>query len=105
MSRLIVRNGAWSDVDDLAAYIAPTNLPAALRFYDAAQAAFDLFARMPRAGPRFEPQIASFPELRFWPITGFRNYLVLYQPVEDGTEIIRVIHGARDIATVLRQRE
>jgi len=34
------------------------------------------------------------PELRGFPVG---NYLVFYRPASDGIEIIRVLHGARDI--------
>ena len=34
------------------------------------------------------------PKIRSFPIG---NYVLFYQPIEDGIEIIRVLHGARDI--------
>jgi toxin ParE1/3/4 len=27
------------------------------------------------------------------------NYLIFYRPISDGIEIVRVLHGARDIPT------
>jgi toxin ParE1/3/4 len=39
--------------------------------------------------------------MRFWPVTGFRNYLVFYFPLSDGVEIVRVLHAARDWTRVL----
>jgi len=35
--------------------------------------------------------------LRAWPIDGFRNHLVFYRPTDEGVDIVRVLHGARDI--------
>ena len=66
------------------------------------QDAFDLLAAFPGIGARVEPPIESIPELRFWPIKGFRNYLILYRKITDGAEILRVVHGARDLPALLR---
>ncbi len=30
-------------------------------------------------------------------LKGFERYLIFYRPLADGAEILRVIHGARDI--------
>src|SRR5271165_1359153 len=35
--------------------------------------------------------------LRRWPVKGFENWLIFYQPKRDGVEIVYVMHGARDI--------
>ena len=43
-------------------------------------------------------------DMRYYPIRGYRNYLVFYFPLEDGAEIVHVIHGARDIASALRSK-
>lgn len=38
------------------------------------------------------------PALRSSPVG---NYLIFYRPLPDGIEILRVLHGARDIAAIL----
>ncbi len=38
-----------------------------------------------------------------WPIRGFENYLVFYRPIEEGIEVTRVLHGARDIRGILEE--
>jgi plasmid stabilization system protein ParE len=40
-------------------------------------------------------------EFRFWPVKKYTDYLVIYRPLNDGAEIVRVIHGARDMARML----
>ncbi|HEY1686883.1 MAG TPA: type II toxin-antitoxin system RelE/ParE family toxin [Tepidisphaeraceae bacterium] len=100
MPRLLVHDKALDDVQSIAHYIARENLSAALRFYDAAQLAFDFLVSMPGAGPQLNSPFQSIPDLRFWPISRFRNYLVLYKSLPDGVEILRVIHGARDISSI-----
>jgi toxin ParE1/3/4 len=32
-----------------------------------------------------------------WPIKGFANYLIFYRMRSNSIEIVRVLHGARDI--------
>jgi toxin ParE1/3/4 len=44
------------------------------------------------------PQLA---ELRCWPIRGFEKHLIFYLPKPDGIEVIRVLHGSRDIQAIL----
>src|SRR5688500_7780403 len=104
MPRLIVRDVVIDDVDAIANHIAIDNLDAALRFYDAAQAAFEFLASTPLGGPAVDPPVEVIPDLRFWPITGYRNYLVLYRPLPGGAEVLRVVHGARDIGALLLRR-
>ena len=50
------------------------------------------------------PRAFSHPALagtRSHTVTGFRKYLIFYRSKDDGIEIIRVLHGARDLAAIL----
>jgi len=61
-----------------------------------------MIADFPGAGAMFP--IAGRPELvemRIWPIRRFPLYVVCYLATKEKVEIIRVIHGARDIARVI----
>jgi toxin ParE1/3/4 len=33
----------------------------------------------------------------------FRNYLIFYRPTDGGIEVIRVLHAARDISSILAE--
>jgi len=44
------------------------------------------------------PQLRGVRRL---PVTGFEKWLVFYQVSDVGIEVIRVLHGARDIASIL----
>jgi len=88
------------DVDECFAYIAADNLDAAIRFLDAIEDALDKLARMPGMGrirDFADPRLAG---LRSWPIKGFKNYLIFYRPILDGIEVLRILHGARDIDAI-----
>ena len=48
------------------------------------------------ARPEFGPHIRSF---------SIHRYVIIYRPGLDGIEVLRVIHGSRDVFRVLRQHE
>ena len=100
MGRLLVNERVDADLDDIADYIARDDVDAALRFYDAARRAFHFLSDYPGAGARHPQSDPRLADMRVWPISRFRNYLVCYLPVADGVRILRVIHGARDVRRV-----
>jgi len=55
---------------------------------------------MPQLG-RVVKKIKTREELRMWLSPAFRNYLIFYRELADGVEIVRVLHGARDIKRIL----
>ena len=97
-----VRPAADRDLDDPAAYLArEASLETALRFYDASSTTFGKLVEMPGLGERGKTSNPRLEGLRVWRIEGFENHLIFYRPVDDGIEIVRVLHGARDIDSVL----
>jgi toxin ParE1/3/4 len=78
-------------------YIGEENLDAARRFLTAAQDACKLLARLPGAGALREFENPKLAGLRSWPIKGFENYLIFYLKTDTGIDIVRVLHGARDL--------
>ena len=42
--------------------------------------------------------------VRFWTLTRFPNYTVVYRPNPKPIEIIAVWHGKRDLRRILKQR-
>ena len=57
----------------------------------AAATEYKLLADNPHMGPA-RPDIAK--ELRYHPVG---NYLLLYRVIANGIELVRVVHGARDL--------
>lgn len=80
---------AEADIEDIVLYIAGDSPAAALRWHDEMLSHCRNLGAMPEIGVA-RPDVR--PDLRLLPVG---NYLVLYRQVEDGAEIIRVIHGAR----------
>jgi len=89
------------DLIDCAEYISKENLDTALRFLDAAETAFAFVAKNPEVGALCKFRLAEAERVRFWAIKGFENHLMFYLPLADGIDVIRVIHGARDLKIIL----
>jgi toxin ParE1/3/4 len=93
---------ALRDLDEVADYIRRQGGPArAVRFLRAADATFQRLAALPGVGARYEPDDPAFADLRYCPVLRFKKYLVFYRPIAGGIEVLRVLHGARDIAAIL----
>lgn len=71
-----------------------------MRFFSAVDDAVKKLAEMPGMGRLREFKHPSFQTVRSWPIKGFENYLIFYQPTARGIEVMRVLHGARDIDAI-----
>jgi len=99
--RYLIRPKADADLDHQAFYLAENATDGiGHRFLIAAHETFTLLASQPTMGwyPRLKhPDLAS---LRTFRISGFERMAVLYRPIPEGIEILRVIHGSQ--AHVLR---
>lgn len=84
-----LRPEAETDLEAIALYIAEESPAAALRWLDRMYDKCARLGEMPGMGVA-RPDVS--PELRMF-VVG--NYLILYRQVEDGAEIVRVVHGAR----------
>lgn len=92
---------ADADVDNAALFIARDSVEAAMRFYDAVEASYRQIRDHPKRWPLYELDHPRLQELRKCFVTGFRSYLIFYRIDADMVEIIRVLHGAQDIPSVL----
>jgi toxin ParE1/3/4 len=92
---------ARQDVRGIADQLAQTSSRTALRFLDATEAAYTRLAHAPGLGGPYESAPPHLAGLRIWPVTGFKNYLIIYQVGADEIEIVRVLHGARDLDALL----
>jgi toxin ParE1/3/4 len=86
---------AEEDLIDIWLAIAQDDVRAADRLLDAIEDKLLLLADQSSLGPA-RPDIA--PDLRYFPV---RRYLILYRQIPNGIEVVRVVHGARDIPTLM----
>jgi toxin ParE1/3/4 len=102
MSRIVRRPSADRDlVAIFRHYTLEAGIEVADRFFAQAEATFARLAKMPGMGTRYEPEEPLYAGLRYFPISHFRMYLVFYRSLPEGIEVLRVLHGARDIATII----
>lgn len=102
--KLLIRPQAIIDLDDQALHIAVDSIEAGLRLYVAAHAAYARLLDMPELGARRRLEKPDLVGLRMWPIPDFPNHLIFYRPVDDGVEIVRVLHASRDIPATLEAK-
>jgi toxin ParE1/3/4 len=102
--RVVVRRRADIDTDRIADYIAIDSIDAGRRFLLAVRDEFKFLAKNPKVGRIRAPARPSLRGLRSWSIRGFENYLIFYIPTRSRVEIVRVLHGARDIRNIFGER-
>jgi toxin ParE1/3/4 len=85
---------ASEDLTEIWSYIADDSLANADSFIDKLYETMQVLSRQPGSGRHREeiaPGIQSFP---------FGRYIIFYRAVTSGIEIVRVLHGARDIENI-----
>ncbi|MEI9961622.1 MAG: type II toxin-antitoxin system RelE/ParE family toxin [Limisphaerales bacterium] len=93
---LVLRTSqAHLDLVEIAFRIANENPTAADRWLDIIDGKCRMLSQMPELGRRrseFDPNLRSLP---------VGNYVIFYRPIQDGIQVIRVLHGARDMSAHL----
>ena len=88
---------ARQDVDRITDLIAEDNVDAALRVHDALEEAFRRLAERPGMGHTRED--LTVRPLKFWSVY---SYLVVYDPTSTPLTVVAVLHGARDVGSLLK---
>jgi plasmid stabilization system protein ParE len=86
------------DLRGILSYIAEDSLDAADRVLDRFLEVFELLGENPDMG-HFREDLTTHP-VRFFPVY---SYLVIYMSGTSPVEIVRVLGGAQDICSILRQ--
>ncbi len=106
MTRILtIRNRATQDVRQQANYIlANGNTTAAKYYLEMVELTFEQLISVPRIGKivRFLTD-SQMGEVRQWRVKEFTDYLVFYRANVDVIEVLRVLHGARDLPEILPQ--
>lgn len=94
MKHFHVSSQAKTDLDEIWLFIAQDNLEAADQFHDLLFSKFLTLAKQPlmgRARDDIRPSIRAFP---------VGNYVIFYRDTLEFVEVVRVLHGARDIESI-----
>ena len=90
------------DLIDHYAFIARDKVEPAERFLRVAEECFERLAADPMLGHSWRSPLPVLSDVCVYPMpTPFRNYLIFYRPIDNGVEFLTVLHGARDLQTVL----
>jgi toxin ParE1/3/4 len=96
-TRITIKPDAELDLLEHFVFIGRDSVSAAERFHVAVRDAFDKLAEMPGMGRLREFESPELADVRSWPVRGYKNYLIFYRPTTKGIDVLRVLHGARDI--------
>jgi toxin ParE1/3/4 len=94
MARVTRRPQAVADIFEIWDYIAEDSVSAADRWVDKLDETLGVWATQPmmgRARDELAPGVRSF---------AFGKYIVFFSSLPDGIDLVRVLHGARDIDEV-----
>ena len=95
MARIVRSEQAQRDLEGILAYLDSQSADAADHFAIKFQQACELHAKHPEIGASATEYAAKLRHMIVW------NYAIFYRPIADGIELIRIIHGARDIPKLL----
>jgi plasmid stabilization system protein ParE len=93
---------AKADVFEIWSYIAADSTNAADRVEQAIYDACAFVAEGPMRG-HIRPDLTP-RSLRFWTLTRYPNYAVVYRPEAAPVQVVAVLHGKRNIGRVLKER-
>ena len=94
--RFFILDAADREIDAQVAYYAEhAGAAVAERFYAALKGTFHNLLENPGHVRPFESANPALVGVRVWLVHGF-PFLVYYREVDDGIEIVHVLHGARD---------
>jgi plasmid stabilization system protein ParE len=105
MSRRIILNRLVPhDMQEIADYLERDSVEVADRFLQSVFAAMDDLAAMPGKGSLKLFRSRRTTGVRSWAVPGFRNHLIFYRYTDDAIFVLAVMHGARKIWPILRNR-
>lgn len=75
------------------------------RFLDAVDESLSKLAEMPLMERILDLNHNELKGVHVWRVKGFEKWPIFYKPINGGIEIIRVLHGSRDIQKALNETE
>lgn len=88
---------AERDIEECFVFIGEDNLDIGVYFLVAVEESIEEIGRNPFIGKQRTFKSSQLQNLRMWMVKGFSNYQIYYTVKDETIEIIRVLHGARDI--------
>ena len=99
MPAVVVRPRALSDLAEIWAYVAEGSSDQADGFVDLIDSKFQALSRRPGMGRR-RPELA--PDIRSLTVG---RYVVFCVSLSSGIEVVRMLHGSRDIESIFQNEQ
>jgi len=93
---------AKGDIFEIWSYIANDNEDAAERVEQAIYDACEFIAESPLRGHTCKDLTKR--SLRFWTLTRYPNYTIVYRPDTVPVQVMAVLHGRRNVRRILKNR-
>ena len=101
MSRpLVIHPRADLDQLECFSFLAGHSPDAARRFLDALESVLPAIAAAPEAGHRYLNAKREDEDWRYVRVPGFKKYLVFYRLTASQVEVVRIVHGSRDLDSI-----
>ena len=94
MARVTRRPQAEADILEIWEYIAGDSISAADQWVDELHEKMSLWASQPLMGRARDELVPGVRSLTFG------RYVVFFEPLPDGIDVVRVLHGSRDIDAI-----
>lgn len=91
-----IRPLATQDLEEIVRYLDAQSESGGDHFLEEFFHASRILAEMPGLGP-IRRRRGRLKGLRSWPLKKFGSYIVFYFPVDVGIEVVRVLHGGRNV--------
>ncbi len=102
MSNYAFTSLAKADIFDIWCYIANDSEAAADRVERAIYDACAFLAEAPMRG--YSRPGLTTRALRFWTLTRYSNYTIVYRPETSPLQVVAALHGKRNVRHILKQR-
>jgi toxin ParE1/3/4 len=104
--RLVRRPLANRDLLTIAFYLDDqAGAAIAERFLAQVEQGLAQLVEMPLLGSPWHSDNPRFQDLRIWPVRGFRKYLLVYIASHECVDLVRILHGSRNIQRILDTSE
>jgi len=101
---VVRRLRAILDLEEISDYLYQFSPLAASRFLDEADATIHRLELFPKLGRACRFRNLTLAGVRKRLIHGTR-YMLYYRPIDDGIEVLRILHGSRDISRILGESD
>ena len=101
--KVVYRQSASDDVvRQFRYYLTVANVPEiAIQFQEAVRKTIQSLRQNPLVGPRYVSSNSELQQLRSWPVVGFEAIRIYYLVDGDLLQVVRILHGKRDVRHVL----